>query len=90
MHDLVHGLCRFKCFCQGVVYGLNLKTEVLRSREALCGALRACLEDERYKKASCSSLQVILIDGAGQIVETSLQQWPASPAQIRRAYVSLA
>ena len=42
--------CRFKCFCQGVVYGLNLKTEVLRSREALCAALRSCLEDERYKQ----------------------------------------
>ena len=75
------------------MYGLNLKAEVLRSREALFAALRACLEDERWKQAAGSALQVILIDDNGQIVETppagSDQQWPNPPARIRRAYVSL-
>ena len=76
-----------------MVYGLNLKAEALRSREALRSALHSSLDDSRYAASAEAKMQVILINDAGQISEfapsASDSKWPSLASRTRRVYVSL-
>ena len=88
-----NAVCRFKCFCQGVVYGLNLKAAALRSRDALRSALHSSLDDDRYSAGTDAKMQVILINDTGQVSEfapgASDSKWPILASRTRRVYVSL-
>ena len=85
-------LCRFKCFVQGVVYGLNLKADALRSRGTLRSALQASLDDETYTASIEDRMTVVFIDDAGQISEfgpsAGDSKWASLAPRVRRVYVS--